>query len=158
MSKVLCVCVGNISRSPMMQVVLQQQLGDAFVVESAGLTKELAGRPANHRSVACMQERGIDLSSHKSRFIEDLENLNQFHWVVCVGPDEADKVRAILGESSASVLIANEDHGGIPDPYELGMDGYRDCLALLDQIMPDVARRISRAESESMGRLDDLGV
>ena len=47
MEKVLCVCVGNISRSPMMQAVLQQHLGAGFLVESAGLTKELAGRPAD---------------------------------------------------------------------------------------------------------------
>ena len=67
MEKVLCVCVGNISRSPMMQALLQQHLGEAFRVESAGVSRELSGRPANHRSVACMKERGVDLSGHVSR-------------------------------------------------------------------------------------------
>lgn len=43
MEKVLCVCVGNLSRSPMMQAVLQQQLGVAFRVESAGVSEGLAG-------------------------------------------------------------------------------------------------------------------
>ena len=38
MEKVLCVCLGNISRGPMMQVVLQQHLGADFLVESAGAT------------------------------------------------------------------------------------------------------------------------
>eukprot|EP01041_Mallomonas_annulata_P030449 gene30449-52583_t len=51
MERVLCVCVGNISRSPMMQSVLQQHLGADFQVESAGVDRALAGRPANHRSV-----------------------------------------------------------------------------------------------------------
>lgn len=140
--KVLCVCVGNISRSPMMQAVLQQQLGTAFLVESAGLTKDLAGRPANYRSVACMKERGVDLSGHVSRWIGDLD-LDQYRWIVCVGRDEADNVRSCLGADSARVIIANEHQGGIPDPYERGLAGYRDCLTLLDQVMPDVARRIS---------------
>jgi protein-tyrosine phosphatase len=144
MDKVLCVCVGNISRSPMMQVVLQQHLGAAFQVESAGLTKELAGRPANYRSIACMQERGVDLSGHRSRWIGDLD-LDQYRWIVCVGRDEADKVRSALSAGSARVLVANEDQGGIPDPYELGMGGYRDCLALLDQVMQPIAQRISVA-------------
>ena len=148
MERVLCVCVGNISRSPMMQAVLQQHLGTTFLVESAGLTKELAGRPANHRSVACMKERGVDLSGHISRWIGDLE-LDQYRWIVCVGHDEADKVRSALGAGSASVMIANEHQGGIPAPYELGMAGYRDCLALLDQVMPDIAQHISRASSAS---------
>jgi protein-tyrosine phosphatase len=147
MEKVLCVCVGNISRSPMMQAVLQQHLGAAFLVESAGVRRELAGRPANHRSVACLKERGIDLSGHISRWIGDLD-LDQYCWIVCVGHDEADQVRA-LGADSASVMVANEHHGGIPDPYELGLAGYRDCLALLDQVMPNVAQHISGASIAS---------
>src|ERR1700722_8224194 len=102
MEKVLCVCVGNLSRSPMMQAVLQAHLGAAFQVESAGLRKELAGRPANHRSVACMKERGVDLSSHVSRWIGDLD-LDQYRWIVCVGHEEADMVRSALGAGSATV-------------------------------------------------------
>ena len=145
MEKVLCVCVGNISRSPMMRAVLQQHLGGDFVVESAGMSKELAGRPANHRSIACMEARGIDLSGHVSRWIGDLD-LDQYRWVVCVGPDEADQVRAVLGARSARVIVANAQEGGIPDPYELGLAGYQDCAALLDRVMPQVAAQISRAQ------------
>src|SRR4051794_23562158 len=148
MKKVLCVCVGNISRSPMMQAVLQQHLGTAFLVESAGISRELAGRPANVRSVACMRERGVDLSGHVSRWIGDLD-LDQYGWIVCVGHDEADKVRWTRGADSASVLVANAGHGGIPDPYELGLAGYQDCVALLDQVMPDVAQHIIRVVAAS---------
>jgi protein-tyrosine phosphatase len=148
MEMVLCVCVGNISRSPMMQTVLQQHLGAAFLVESAGMSKELAGRPANARSVACMKERGVDLSGHVSRWIGDLD-LDQYRWIVCVGHDEANKVRSAPGADPASVLVANAGHGGIPDPYELGLAGYRDCVALLDLVMPDVAQHICGASSAS---------
>ena len=144
MEKVLCVCLGNISRSPMMQAVLQQHLGAAFLVESAGVSRELAGRPANHRSVACMKERGVDLSGHVSRWIGDLD-VGRYRWIVCVGHDEADKVRSALGAGSANVIVANGHQGGIPDPYELGLAGYRDCLALLDEVMPRVAQQISGA-------------
>ena len=145
MKKVLCVCVGNISRSPMMQAILQQYLGAAFRVESAGLTKELAGRPANYRSVTCMKERGIDLDSHISRWIGNID-LGQYQWIICVGRDEADRVRSALGTTSTNVLVANEHNGGIPDPYELGLVGYQNCVALLDQVMPHIAREISSTE------------
>lgn len=128
----------------MMQAVLQQLLGAAFQVESAGVSRELAGRPANHRSVACLKERGIDLSGHVSRWIGDLD-FDQYRWIVCVGPDEAEKVRSALGANPACVMVANAYQGGIPDPYELGLAGYRDCLALLDQVMPHVAQQISGA-------------
>src|SRR5436190_1894915 len=143
MEMVLCVCTGNISRSPMMQAVLQQHLGAAFRVESAGVSKALAGRPANHRSVACLAERGVDLGGHVSRWIGDLD-LGQYRWIVCVGREEADEVRSALGAAPASVIVANAPHG-IPDPYELGLAGYRDCMALLDQVTPQIAQRISGA-------------
>ena len=121
MEKVLCVCLGNISRSPMMQAVLQQQLGAGFRVESAGVSKAWAGRPANHRSVACMRCRAR----------------------------RADAVRSALCADPARVMVANAHQGGIPDPYELGLADYRDCLALLDQVMPHVAQRISAASFAS---------
>jgi protein-tyrosine-phosphatase len=131
MMEKFCVCVANLRRSPMMQAVLQQHLGAAFLVESAGVRKDLAGRPANDLSVACTKERGVDLSDHISRWIGDLD-LDQYRWIVCFGYDEANKVRSALGADSASVMVANEHQGCIPDPYELGLAAYRDCLALLD--------------------------
>ena len=131
----------------MMQTVLQIQLGGAFLVESAGISEELAGRPANHHSVACMEERGVDLKGHVSRWIGDLD-LDQYAFIVCVGHDEARKVRSAPRADSTRVIVANEHNGGIPDPYELGRAGYRDCLALLDQVMPHVAQRISGASFE----------
>lgn len=141
MERVLCVCVGNISRSPMMQAVLQSHLGDGFAVESAGISEDLAGRPANHRSVTCMAERGLDLSGHVSRSIHDLD-LRQYRWIVCVGHDEAERVRAVDGVDPSSVLVANAANGGIPDPYELGLAGYRGCVDLLDDVMPAIALQI----------------
>jgi protein-tyrosine-phosphatase len=134
----------------MMQAVLQQHLGAAFLVESAGVDKALAGRPANARSVACLKERGVDLSCHVSRWIGDLD-LDQYRWIVCVGRDEADRVRSILGADSTNVLVANEHKGGIPDPYQLGLTGYSDCLALLDQAMPHIAQRIREGDANTDG-------
>lgn len=139
--QVLCVCVGNISRSPMMSALLQRELGEGFVVQSAGLDKELAGRPANYRSIACMQERGLDLSGHVSRWIGSVA-LDGIGWIVTVGPNEAQQVRSHLGNHAATVIVANPEHGGIPDPYERGLDGYRECIALLDRVLPDVAQQI----------------
>ena len=49
------------------------------------------------------------------------------------------------------MLVANEHQGGIPDPYGLGLSGYRDCLALLDHVMPGVAKQI-RATTLAGGR------
>jgi protein-tyrosine-phosphatase len=130
----------------MMEAVLKQHLGTAFRVESAGVREELAGRPANHRSVSCMKERGVDLSVHVSRWVGGLD-LDQYEWIVCVGHDEAAEVCSLPRAKRTRVIVANEHQGGIPDPYELGLAGYRACLALLDEVMPHVARHISQAQS-----------
>ena len=126
----------------MMQAVLQRRLGGAFQVESAGIRKEGAGRGANERSILCMKERGIDLTGHTRRLISELD-LSQYAWIICVGPNEAEAVRAAIGDASITILVANAERGGIPDPYEFGLQGYRDCLALLDAVMPEIARQIT---------------
>ena len=119
MEKVLCVCVGNISRSPIMHAVLQQHLGAGFRVESAGISKEMAGRPANARSVACMNERGVDLTGHISRWIGDLD-LDQYRWIVCVGHDEADTVRSAVGADSASSWSRTRTKAAFQTPTNSG--------------------------------------
>jgi protein-tyrosine-phosphatase len=125
----------------MMAALLQAHLGGGYRVDSAGLSKEPAGRSANHRSVTCLKERGVDLSRHVSRWVGDVD-LSQYAWIVTVGEDEAAKVRSALARPGANVIVANAARGGVPDPYELGMQGYRDCLALLDEVLPPIARQI----------------
>ena len=67
-----------------------------------------------------MKERGVDLTGHTSRWAGDLD-LSQYGWIVCVGREEADKVRTWLGSNSSTVIIvATEQQGGIPDLMNLG--------------------------------------
>ncbi len=49
-------------------------------------------------------------------------------------------------------MVANGRQGGIPDPYEFGLAGYRDCLALLDRVMPQVAQHIRATIAGVAGR------
>jgi protein-tyrosine-phosphatase len=126
----------------MMQALLQQQLGDAYEVESAGIRKEAAGLPANERSIQCMRERGIDLTKHQSRWAGDLD-LGQFPHIVCVSEDVANLVRELLGANSGTnIMIANGDRGGIPDPFDKRLPGYMTCLHLLDEITPKIAKLV----------------
>ena len=144
--KVLCVCMGNTCRSPMMQVILQWLLGDEYCVESAGSNMQFAeqGQPANEFSILCMKERGLDLTGHVSQWIGDLD-LPSYSHIVCVDDSVAQMVKLHLGPKQTTiVLIANEENGGVPNPWEKGLPAYRECLALLDKVMPKIAEEIRR--------------
>ena len=65
--------------------------------------------------------------------------------IVCVDEQAADGVRALLpSQADTTIMVANASGGGIPDPYELGIEGYRACLALLDTVMPAVVSEIMK--------------
>jgi protein-tyrosine-phosphatase len=128
----------------MMQVLLQQHLGKSFVVESAGVWRKASGAPANSRSIMVMQERGLDLTPHIGRWVGDVR-LTDYSHIVCVDEQAAADVRALLpSDANTTIVVANAGGGGIPDPYELGIEGYRACLALLDTVMPAIASEIMK--------------
>jgi len=68
---ILVVCVGNICRSPMAEALLREALRgqEEITVESAGLGA-LVGHPASDFAVELMEERGLDIRSHRARQIE----------------------------------------------------------------------------------------
>jgi protein-tyrosine-phosphatase len=69
--KILCVCTGNVDRSPLVEAYLTHELAqmglqDAISVTSRGaLPRE--GRPASPPTVKLASEMGIDLSGHRAR-------------------------------------------------------------------------------------------
>ena len=139
MNKILCVCLGNQSRSPMMAAVLQNLVREQFEVESAGVREAAAGMPANPLSVECMSDRGIDLSGHVSRWVGHLE-LDSYSAIICVGESEAEILRRHAPH--LRILVANNGLG-IDDPSGGGIEAYRACLETIDVAMTDFARAVS---------------
>jgi len=127
-----------------MQAFLQRELGGGFVVESAGTNRESAGQPANPYSLKCLELRGMDLPGHASRWIGEL-GLGEYAHIVCVGEQEKAAVLALLDDHSVPVIIANEENGGIPNPYQKGWNAYQTCARVLGQVMPKVAQIIRQA-------------
>jgi len=70
MQQILTLCVGNICRSPLAQVLLARELPDR-TVWSAGLGA-LVGHPADPISKALALENGLDLSGHRAQQVNSL--------------------------------------------------------------------------------------
>lgn len=140
--KVLCVCLGNICRSPTAEVVLrhycdEQQLN--IVVDSAGTSNYHPGKAPDLRSQKHALKRGYDLSALRARqliphdFIDydlilamDLENLSNIQNIQRLAETQLGHVRARVA------LMSEHDQTypkqALPDPYYGEADGFERVL------------------------------
>ena len=65
---ILVVCIGNICRSPMAEGLFKQAAPDRNVY-SAGL-EALVGHSADPCAIECMEELGVDISSHVAQRLD----------------------------------------------------------------------------------------
>ena len=78
--RVLILCTANSARSQMAEGLLRHDAADRFDVESAG-TRATEVRP---EAVAVMKEIGIDISSHRSKAVDEFAGQNFDHVItVC---------------------------------------------------------------------------
>ncbi len=146
--RIAVVCLGNICRSPMADVVLQQRLlerglGGRVEVVSAGTGNWHVGGPMDERAAQALSDAGYDPSLHRAR---------QFgaEWF----PD-CDVVLAMDGQNHADLFaMATDDlHRGrlfmfrdfdpeagdgdgardVPDPYYGRDTGFADVMAIVER-------------------------
>ena len=94
--RVLCVCIGNSDRSPLMAAVLQMYLdkaGQEVVCESVGIDEKAAGTgaPAAPFGIRAGGNLGLDISKHKRRHISSV-NVDDFDLIVCA----SDHIAAVV--------------------------------------------------------------
>jgi protein-tyrosine-phosphatase len=126
-------------------VAKDSELSNAGIeAKSAGTLDGITGRPATHKARRVMQERGLDVTSHRAEEIRpDLAEwadllLVMEHWHIhkIVGrfPDASEKVHLLTKFAAAE--------GNIDDPVLYGIDEYRECVALLESVLTATAERL----------------
>jgi len=107
---VLFVCIHNSARSQMAEAFLNAACGDRFQAHSAGLEP---GK-LNPTVVEAMRLRGIDISGHQTKSVDDmLKRGIAFEYVITVC-DEASAERCPIFPGGSRRL-----HWGFPDPSAL---------------------------------------
>ncbi|POX51187.1 protein tyrosine phosphatase [Streptomyces sp. Ru71] len=141
--RVCFVCTGNICRSPMAESVFRARVGEAGLdglveVDSAGTGGWHEGDGADPRTVSVLREAGYG-SDHTARQFQpswfarlDLViALDAGHLKVLrrLAPTEQDaaKVRLLRSFDPAA-----GDDLDVPDPYYGGMDGFEECLEMVE--------------------------
>ena len=99
--KVLCVCLGNICRSPTAEVVLRhfcdkQQLN--IMIDSAGTSNYHPGKAPDERSQKHALKRGYDLSSLRARQLKAQDFL-EFDLILAMDHENLFNIQALLQQA-----------------------------------------------------------
>ena len=138
--RVLFVCLGNICRSPLAEVVVRDRalargLAGHFDFASAGTGDWHIGKGADPRSADTAQRYGHDLSQHRARQIT-ASTIADWQWFVAMDADNHADLLA-MGAPAARVLMMRRFEAGdgpipdVPDPYYGGPQGFDRVHAML---------------------------
>ncbi len=121
-SAVLFSCSLNSVRSPMAEGMARHLFGREVYVASAGVRE---GEP-DPFATAVMQEVGIDISEHKPRAFEDLEDAS-FDLIVTLSPEAHHKALEFTRTLACDVLYwPTIDPTATEGSRERKLDAYRD--------------------------------
>ncbi|MEQ8965697.1 MAG: arsenate reductase ArsC [Azospirillaceae bacterium] len=98
-SSVLFVCTQNAIRSPMAEAMLKHLHGTHIFVQSAGVREG----EIDPFAVAVMEEAGIDLSRHRSRTLEQLDDTS-FDLIVTLSPEAHHRALELTRTTAADVI------------------------------------------------------
>jgi protein-tyrosine-phosphatase len=118
---VLFCCTANALRSPIAAGIMKQLFGHRIYVESAGL------RPnsLDPFAVAVMDEIGIDISQHRPKTIEDLDDTS-FDLIISLSPEAQHHAVEMTRTMACDVEFWNTmDPSIVEGSRETRLDAYR---------------------------------
>jgi protein-tyrosine phosphatase len=138
--RICLVCLGNICRSPMAEVVLRayaDRSGADVVIDSAGTGDWHIGQGMNSRARAALEQRGYDGAAHRARQIDASWLPDRDVFLAMDSANLAD-LRA-MGAGERAVLFGEVGGLGgadIPDPYGGGPEEFAKVLDMLESAAP----------------------
>lgn len=108
--KILFVCTGNLCRSPTAEVLLKSaldRLGCEGIEAASVGTWAYPGSPATPEAVDTMRRRGIDLSEHRSRPVEQAE-LSATDLIVVMTSVHEREIRMLAPDVMDKVVLLKE--------------------------------------------------
>lgn len=110
--RILCVCLGNICRSPAAEAVLRARGAD---VDSAGTAGWHVGKPPYGPMRDAAQARGLDMTGLAARQFEAAD-FTRFDLILAMDAQNLADIEALRPEGNAT-RVALFAGGDVPDPY-----------------------------------------
>ena len=140
---VLFACNHNRVRSPMAEGLMKRLLGDRVFVDSCGLRNDQAADP-DPFVVAVMDELGVDLTTHRPKAFDDLED-DSFDVVVSLTPEAQHRaVELARGRAVEIEYWPTHDPTLASGSREQVLDAYRQVR---DELAERIRRRFGKAST-----------
>ena len=148
MYRVAVVCLGNICRSPIADVVVnallaESGLSDAIEVTSRGTGTWHLGEPMDERAAAVLTAAGYDASRHRARhfgpdwhdhdLILVMDHANLADVLAELPADRHDRVRLFRSYDPGVEATDPNEVPDVPDPFYGGPDGFDEVLAIVER-------------------------
>ena len=151
MISILMVCLGNICRSPLAEVILKSKLPkNKFVVDSAGTSDFHNGNAPDKRSIDVAIKYGLDISNQKSRPFT-IYDFKKFDHIFAM--DKSNYKNIIkhaqndieLKKVSLILEYPNSKIKEVPDPYFGGNYGFENVYKLLEDACDYHSQKLIKA-------------
>ena len=149
------MCLGNICRSPVAEVVLTQRLADAglehaVIVDSCGLGGWHVGHRMDERAAASLTRAGYDASRHRARQIDRgwTDPVTGHDLLLAMDSSHHRELLAAGADPDRVWMFRRVDPvdpgADVPDPYYGGPDGFEEVLAMVERTSAVLAERLGR--------------
>ena len=133
--RILCVCLGNICRSPMAQGAIERRAREAGLsveVDSAGTGAWHVGKPPDPRGLAAASARGYDNGHQRARQVAG-GDFAAFDLILAMdSANLADLRRLAPAGSAADIVLFDPEGRDIPDPWHGGPEDYEHALDMIE--------------------------
>jgi protein-tyrosine phosphatase len=153
--RVCCVCLGNICRSPMAEVVLRAQIAaaglqDRVIVDSAGTGDWHVGDRMNPPARKQLQRRGYDGAAHRARQF-DASWLAERDLILAMDRSNLANLRALAEEDGRQDVLprirlfgepGGLDGAEVPDPWGGSPADFAEVLTMLETGMARIVSQL----------------
>lgn len=128
---IMMVCVGNICRSPIAEVLLKHQQPQLNVF-SSGISA-LVGKPADPLSVELMREKNINLEDHCAQQINSVL-VSASDLILTMETKHINVIQSMFPEARGKVHLIGKwtNSQEVPDPYKKDKKAFTLAMNLID--------------------------